>query len=29
MQIQFYNCRNCDQLHVKVCPAKNTALHKI
>src|SRR6218665_56898 len=20
LQITFYNCRNCDQLHVKVCP---------
>jgi len=21
LQIPFYICRNCDQLHVKVCPA--------
>ena len=21
LQITFYNCRNCDQLHVKICPA--------
>ena len=20
LQITFYNCRNCDQLHVKICP---------
>jgi len=20
LQIRFYNCRNCDQLHVKICP---------
>jgi len=21
LQIRFYNCGNCDQLHVKICPA--------
>ena len=21
LQITFYNCKNCDQLHVKICPA--------
>ena len=21
LQITFFNCRNCDQLHVKICPA--------
>jgi len=20
LQITFYKCRNCDQLHVKICP---------
>ena len=20
LQIRFYNCTNCDQLHVKICP---------
>jgi len=22
LQITFYNCRNCHQLHVKICPVK-------
>src|SRR6218665_3685717 len=23
LQVTVYNCRNCDQLHVKICPACN------
>src|SRR6218665_1272308 len=27
---QFYNCTNCDQLHVKICPANdNTTKHAL
>ena len=26
LQITFYNCRNCHQLHVKICPAVKVTL---
>src|SRR6218665_884367 len=27
LQVTIYNCRNCDQLHVKICPASPVTSH--
>src|SRR6218665_3970486 len=29
LQITFYNCRNCHQLHVKICPAHKQELKTV